>query len=146
MDRVEKDRLVEVLFYLYFNNKDENMIGKTEFWNAVLSVCKLYDIDHLAVSKAVRILTATENEPNSRETYFLLKKMGLSVRPINRISGIYWQKQKEYDKEFEEGKLPKIKNRVLDIVMKRAIYDFIFAINDFIGIYKDINLDDFRKS
>lgn len=145
MTTIEKDRLVEVLFYLYFNNKDSKMIGKTEFWNAILAVCKLYDIDNLSVSKAVRILTAPENEPNDREIYYLLQKMEMSVRPINRISGIYWQKQKEYDEEFKAGKLPRIKNRVLDIVMKRSMYDFIFAINDFIGIYKDINLDDICK-
>ena len=145
MDKVEKERLIEILFYLYFNNKDSKMIGKSEFWNAIIAICKLYDIDSLAISKAIRILTAPENEPNSREIYYLLNKLGLSVRPINRISGVYWQRQKEYLAEFEAGKLPKIKSRLHDVVMKKSILDFVFAINDFIGIYRDVNLDDIRK-
>ena len=65
MDKVEKERLIEILFYLYFNNKDSKMMGKVEFWNAIIAVCKLYDIDSLAISKAIRVLTAPENEPNS---------------------------------------------------------------------------------
>ena len=140
MTNIEKDRLLEVLFFLYFNNKNTKMIGSKNFWNAILNVCVLYNIDNISISKAVRILTAVENRPNEREIYYLLNKLGLSVRPINKISGIYWQKQVKYNKEFEEGNLPKIRNRVLDVVMKRSIRDFIFAIYDFIGIFNCIDL------
>ena len=140
MTNIEKDRLLEVLFFLYFNNKNTKMIGSKNFWNAILNVCVLYNIDNISISKAVRILTAVENRPNEREIYYLLNKLGLSVRPINKISGIYWQKQVKYTKEFEEGNLPKIRNRVLDVVMKRSIRDFIFAIYDFIGIFNCIDL------
>ena len=140
MTNIEKDRLLEVLFFLYFNNKNTKMIGSKNFWNAILNVCVLYNIDNISISKAVRILTAVENRPNEREIYYLLNKLGLSVRPINKISGIYWQKQVKYNKEFEEGNLPKIRNRVLDVVMKRSIRDFIFAVYDFIGIFNCIDL------
>ena len=141
MTTVEKDRLVEVLFYLYFNNKDSKSLGKTDFWNAILSICKVYDVDSNSVAKAVRILTAPENEPNDREIYYLLNKIGLSVRPINKISGVYWQKQKEYLKEFDSGKIPSIKNRIFDVVMKRSMRDFIFIIYDFMGVFNNIDID-----
>lgn len=140
MTNIEKDRLLEILFYLYFNNKDTRMTGSKNFWNAILNICVLYDIDNLAISKAVRILTALENRPNEREIYYLLNKLGLSVRPINKISGIYWQKQVKYSKEFEDGGVPKIRNRVLDVVMKRSIRDFVFAIYDFMGAFNSIDL------
>lgn len=141
MEKVEKDRLVEVLFYLYFNNKDSETLGKTEFWNTIFAICKLYDIDSNSIAKAVRILTAPENEPNDKEIYYLLNKMGLTVRPINKISGIYWQKQKEYLEEIESGKIPTVKNRILDIVMKKSMRNFIGVIYDFTGIFNSINID-----
>ena len=67
------------------------MMGKVEFWNAIIAICKLYDIDSLAISKAIRILTAPENEPNSREIYYLLN---------NRLVLIYLYLQEYCEKEL----------------------------------------------
>ena len=135
----EKDRCVEVLFYLYFSNVEEKTLGKPEFWNTINNLCKIYDIDSLSISKAVRLLLISENEPHSKETYYLLNKLELSVRPINRISGIYWQRQIQFQKEFEAGDLPVIRRRITDVVIKRSMRDFIVALYEMFGIFKEID-------
>ena len=81
---------------------------------------------------------AKENVPQEEETYYLFNKMGMSVRPIRRISGIYWQKQIEFQKQFET-KTPVIKRRITDIVVKRNMRDFIFALYKTLGIFGDID-------
>ena len=134
----EKDRCIEILFYLYFSNVNENHLGKIEFWNTINNLCKVYDIDNLAVSKAVRLLLVPENTPHDKETYYLLNKLGLSVRPINRISGIYWQRQIQFQKEFEAGDIPHVRRRIIDIVIKRSMRDFILAMYNLFGIFGDI--------
>ena len=89
MTSVEKDRLVEILFYLFFNNTDSKMLATTNYWKMINSICEAYNIEAHIVSKAVRILIAKENMPTEEEVFYLLNKAGLSVRPINKISGIY---------------------------------------------------------
>ena len=134
----EKDRLVEILIYLYFNNKDAKILGKTEFWSAIKNICDIYKIDSLSISKSVRILMASENAPKDDETYYLLKELGLSVREINRVSGIYWQRQKAFDTTFATSK-PYIRRRVVDIVVKKNMRDFMFALYEVLGIFSDVN-------
>ena len=92
--QIEKDRLTEVLFYLYFDNKSEEHLSNIDFWNTISGLCKIYNIDSAQVSRAARILFADENRPTELEIWYLLDKLGVSVRPIRKISGIYWQKQK----------------------------------------------------
>lgn len=145
MKAIEKDRLIEILFYLYFNNKDSRMTGKAEFWDMIKSVCKLYNINNIAVAQAIRILTAKENRPEDAETVYLFNKIDTSVRHLNKISGIYWQKKIQYEKEFDDGKLPIIKNRITDVIMKRAMRDFVYAIYDINGILKYISETQFEE-
>lgn len=145
MTSVEKDRLVEILFYLFFNNTDSKMLATTNYWKMINSICEAYNIEAHTVSKAVRILIAKENMPTEEEVFYLLNKAGLSVRPINKISGIYWQKQINYIKNFEIGKTPKIDRKILDIVMKKSMRDFINAVYSVFGIFNNIELKTIQK-
>lgn len=135
----EKDRLVEILFYLYFSNVDEDVLGKSEFWLTINNLCKIYNIDSLSVSKAIRLLLSYENIATDEEMYYLLNKLGLSVRPINKISGVYWQKQKEFQELFSTGKTPIIRRRITDIVVKRSMRDFLNAIYSFFSVFNFID-------
>jgi hypothetical protein len=71
--------------------------------------------------------------------YYLLDKLGLSVRPINKISGVYWQKQCAFKEDFEAGKKPLIRRRISDIVVKRNMRDFILAIYNFFSIFSSVD-------
>ena len=135
----EKDRCVEVLFYLYFTNIDDKLIGNANFWITINNLCTLYNIDNIAISKAIRILLVSENVPSDEETYYLLNKLELTVRPINKISGIYWQKQIQFQEEFNKGKIPVIKRRIVDIVSKRSMRDFISAMYSLFSIFNNID-------
>lgn len=141
MSQEEKDRLIEVLFYLYFNNKDPKTLSSSLFWNVIKSICTLYGINDRAIVQAVRILMSEENCPQEKETYYLLSKVGLSVRPIRHISGIYWQKQKAYAEEFEKN-IPIITRRLTDVIYKKSIRDFVYAVYDISGIFSEIPLKD----
>lgn len=145
MTSIEKDRLIEILFYLFFNNTDSKMLATTNYWKMINSICEAYNIEAHTVSKAVRILIAKENMPTEEEVFYLLNKAGLSVRPINKISGIYWQKQINYIKNFEIGKTPKIDRKILDIVMKKSMRDFINAVYSVFGIFNNIELKTIQK-
>ena len=138
MSQEENDRLIEVLFYLYFNSKDSKVLSSNLFWTAVNSVCTLYGINNRAVVQAVRILMADENCPQEDETYYLLSKIGLTVRPIRRISGIYWQKQKALQEKFDKGILPTITRRLTDVIYKKSVRDFIYAMYDMNGIFAEV--------
>lgn len=131
--QVEKDRLTEILFYLYFDNKDASHLENVEFWNTISSLCKVYNIDSLQVSKAARILFAKENNPVEIETWYLLNKLGVSVRPIRKISGIYWQKQKHFEEIVNTYGPPTIDRRINDAAMKKNIRDFLIALVDMFG-------------
>ena len=145
MTSVEKDRLVEILFYLFFDNTDSKMLATTNYWKMINSICEAYNIEAHIISKAVRSLIAKEDMPTREEVCYILNKAGLSVRPINKISGIYWQKQINYIKKFETGKTPKIDRKILDIVMKKAMRDFINAIYSVFGIFNHIELKTIQK-
>lgn len=140
MTQEEKDRLVEILFYLFFDNKDAKILSSNLFWTTIKSICALYDINDRAIVQAVRILMADENRPEEKETYYLLNKIGLTVRPIRNISGIYWQKQKAFAEEFETF-TPVVKRRLTDIVYKKSIRDFVFAMYDLNGIFSYVDKD-----
>lgn len=135
----ENDRLIEILFYLYFNNKDSKVLSSNLFWQTIKAICILYNINERAVVQAVRILTADENSPKDKETYYLLNKIGLSVRPIRNISGIYWQKQKAFSEEFVTNP-PEVKRHLTDVIYKKSIRDFVYAIYDFTGIFNEVSL------
>lgn len=139
MTQEENDRLIEILFYLYFNNKDEKTLTNNLFWTIVKDVCVLYGINDRAIVQAVRILMADENCPQEKETYYLLSQLGLTVRPIRKISGIYWQKQKAFAKEFETTK-PIITRRLTDVIYKKSIRDFVYAMYDLNGIFNEVLL------
>ncbi len=139
MTAEERDRCVEVLFYLYFNNVNEKVLEKADFWTTINNLCKIYDIDSLSISKAIRILLVQENIPTDKEMYYLLNQIGLTVRPLNKISGVYWQRQVKFQKEIESGDLPVIHRKIVDVVMKRSMRDFIFAMYDFFSIFGNID-------
>lgn len=136
----EKDRLIEILFYLYFDNKDSKILSSNLFWNMIKSICMLYNINDRAIVQAVRILMAEENSPKEDETYYLLNKIGLSVRPIRNISGIYWQKQKAFTEEFAKN-TPIITRRLTDVIYKQSIRNFVHAVYDVSGIFTQVELN-----
>ena len=136
----ENDRLVEILFYLYFNNKDPKILSSNLFWSVIKSICTLYGINDRAIVQAVRILMADENSPKDRETYYLLDKVGLTVRPIRHISGIYWQKQKAFSEEFKINP-PVVNRKLTDVIYKKSVRDFVYAIYDLTGIFSEVPKD-----
>lgn len=140
MTQEENDRLIEILFYLYFDNKDSKILSSNLFWSSIKAICTLYNINDRSIVQAVRILMADENRPDDKETYYLLSKIGLTVRPIRNISGIYWQKQKAFAEEFEKIP-PIIKRRLTDVVYKKSIRDFVYAMYDLNGIFSYIDKD-----
>ena len=144
MTQEENDRLIEILFYLYFNNKNDKILSSNLFWTVIKSICILYNINDRAIVQAVRILMADENCPQDKETYYLLNKIGLTVRPIRNISGIYWQKQKAFAEEFEKTP-PVITRRLTDVIYKKSIRDFVYAIYDLNGIFSEISLNDIME-
>lgn len=140
MTQEENDRLIEILFYLYFDNKDSKILSSNLFWATIKSICTLYGINDRAIVQAVRILMADENRPEDKETYYLLSKIGLSVRPIRNISGIYWQKQKAFNEEFVTMP-PIIKRRLTDVIYKKSIRDFVYSMYDINGIFNYVDKD-----
>ena len=131
MDQREKDRLIEVLFYLYFNNIEPEKLKTAVFWDMIKSICIFNKINPLTVSNAVRIMANPDNVPTDEETYYLLNKVGLTVRPLRKISGIYWQKQKEF---AANPMSISVYPRINDTIYKIAMRDFINAIYETSGI------------
>jgi hypothetical protein len=131
--QIEKDRLTEILFFLYFDKKDEALIGNKDFWSTINSSCKVYDIDGMQISRAARILFAEENKPSEIETWYLLNKLGISVRPIRKISGIYWQKQKHFAETVDKYGAPSIRRCITDAAMKKNIRNFLVALLEMFG-------------
>lgn len=137
----EKDRLCEILFYSYFSNKDANKLGDAKFWQCINAICQTYGIDSLFITRAIRVLMAKENAPEDYETWYLFWKMETSVRPMRGFTGIYWQKQKKFEADYNAGIKPNVHRRITDVAMKRSMYDFIRAIYDIFGSYKYLNSD-----
>lgn len=137
----EKDRLCEILFYSYFSNKDASKLGDAKFWQCINAICQTYNIDSLFITRAIRVLMAKENAPEDYETWYLFWKMETSVRPMRGFTGIYWQKQKKFEADYNSGIKPNVHRRITDVAMKRSMYDFIRAIYDIFGSYKYLNSD-----
>lgn len=131
--QIEKDRLTEILFFLYFDNQDEKHLANIDFWNTISSLCKVYNVDSAQVSRAARILFADENRPSEFETWYLLDKLGVTVRPLRKISGIYWQKQKHFAETVEKYGPPALKRRISDAAMKQNVRAFLIALVDMFG-------------
>ena len=55
--------------------------------------------------------------------------MGLTVRPINKLTGIYWQKQKAIEEQLLKAPI-KIHSRIKDVIIKRSMRDFLNALLD----------------
>lgn len=130
---VEKDRLTEILFFLYFDNKDSEHLANMDFWNTVSSLCKVYNVDSAQVSRAARVLFADENKPSEFETWYLLDKLGVTVRPLRKISGIYWQKQKHFAETVATYGPPSISRKITDPAMKQNVRAFLIALVDMFG-------------
>lgn len=133
----ERDRLIEVLFYIYFDNKDEKTITSKEFWDVINSICSLYGIDSVKITEAIRLLMAEANTPTEEEMYYLLHKVGLTVRPIRRLTGIYWQKQKAIEEKLSNSPIV-VTRKINDVIVKRSMRDFISAMYDLTGCLLDL--------
>lgn len=140
----EKDRLAEIVFYLYFDNKSEETITNRDFWEVINSICKLYSIDSIAITKAVRILMAEENAPQEDETYYLLHNIGLTVRPIKKLTGIYWQKQKAIEEKLSKTPIT-IHRRINDVIVKRNMRAFLEAMHNLSDSLFEIGNEIFTK-
>ena len=140
----EKDRLIEVLFYLYFETKPKEQLEDKHFWITINSICQMYTIDSVSITRAVRILMADENKPQEKEMYYLLHKIGLTVRPIRRLSGVYWQKQKAFEEELAVTPIV-VKRTITDVIVKRHVRHFIKALYDIFGCLIDVDTETFNK-
>lgn len=137
----EKDRLCEVLFLKYFQNKPEETLGDAKFWNCIHSICQSYGIDSAFITRCTRILLAKENVPSDYEVWYLFWKMRTPVRPMKGFTGIYWQKQKKFEEEYATGVKPNVRRRITDVALKRSMHAFIKAIFDIFGSYKYLDTD-----
>ena len=144
MTKEEKDRLIEIIFYLYFETKSEEVVSKKDFWEFINSVCKLYSIDSIAIAKAVRILMAEENAPEEEETYYLLHNAGLTVRPIRKLTGIYWQKQKAIEEKLSKTPIT-VHRRINDVIVKAHIKLFLDAMYGLSECLLDLGNEVFTK-
>lgn len=141
MTPAEKYRLYEILFYLYFNRQDDTTITNQNYWNLIKSICDFYGVNMALVSKALRILSNEDNKPNELEIVYLLNKAGVSVRPLNKISGIYWQKQKAYLEEIASKGVPYVFPRITDTPTKVNIDSFIKAMYNIGSIFNTLDQD-----
>lgn len=135
----EKDRLIEILVYHYFNDKKVEVLQTQSFWTMINTLCQVHKVDPLSISKSIRILSAKENTPEEEEEAYLFGSIGMTVRPIYKVSGVYWQKQKELREKFMTTP-PTVRRRILDIVMKKSLRDFLFAMYDMFGILNWVDI------
>jgi hypothetical protein len=140
----EKDRLIEIMFYLYFDTKDEKTISSREFWDVINAVCNMYNIDSVKITEAIRLLMAEENAPQDDETYYLLHKVGLTVRPIRKLTGIYWQKQKAIEEKLAVTPII-VTRKINDVIVKRNMRDFIHAMYNLSDCLLDLGNDVLSK-
>lgn len=141
MNPAEKYRLYEILFYLYFNRQDDATISNQNYWNLIKSICDFYGVNMALVSKALRILSNEDNKPTEIEIVYLLNKAGVSVRPLNKISGIYWQKQKEHLTNIANSSPPYVFPRITDTPTKINIEHFIKAMYNIGSIFNVLDQD-----
>lgn len=140
----EKDRLVEILFYLYFDSKSAETLEKAEFWESINSICKMYNIDNIAITRAIRLLMAEQNQPQDDEMYYLLTKIGMTVRPIKRLTGIYWQKQKALEVKLSTNPIV-VHRKINDVIIKRCMRDFLKALYEVFGCLINIDCETLNK-
>lgn len=145
MTNLEKDRLVEVIFYLYFNGIEQKILDKPEFWDMLRKMCVINNIDSMQILKAVRIVCADSNLPSDYEIVYLMRKIDMSVRNLSKISGIYWQKKIAIEKELDAGKTVKVVPKITDVIMKKALRDFIKVQLEVNGIFKYFSEEQFDK-
>ena len=138
MTKLEENRLIESLFYLYFNDRETSETSTTEFWSMVKSICTIYGINNLLIVKSLRSLMEPINKPTDEEMMYLFTKTKLSVRDINAISKIYWQRQKKYVEKFKTH-TPKITPRITDVLAQRSMRQFINAVYSIAGIFRVID-------
>ena len=142
----EKDRTVEVLFYLFFSKKDPELLKETSFWQAIKYICEAYNIDSFSVQKAISVLAQPSNNPTDIETWYLLNKLGCTVRPLYKMTGFYHARQKISEEHIEKFGPPMIVNKIHDTAMKAAMRTFLYAAKDFFGVLQYVdyrNLDKF---
>ena len=146
LDQNEQHRLAEIMLYCYFNQCDEAVFGTASFWTAIKSICEIYGIDSLCVSKSLRILLVDTNRPTDIEIWYLLDKTGHSVRQIKHISGIYWQKQKKLFEEVTKMGPPRCIPRITDPALKKGLKDFLFAMYGMCGIFQFTDAKTLREA
>lgn len=143
MTDIEKDRFYELIFYQYFNNRDPEQVQNPAFWKTVNTICEAYDIDPVQITKAIRLLSNLDDAAEDIEVYYLMNAAGLSVRKINRITGIYWQRQTALADKIALDGPPKIRRRVTDIITKNSLKEFIHAVYDVFGVLCDVDMRSF---
>jgi hypothetical protein len=141
MTVAERNRLHEIIFYLYFSRQDDATISNQNYWNLVKGICDFYGVNMALVSQAIRILSNEDNKPTEAEIVYLLNQADLSVRTINKVSGIYWQKQKKYLQDFKDASPPVIFTRVKDVPIKISIVNFINAMYNISSIFGVVDRD-----
>jgi hypothetical protein len=143
MTDIEKDRFYELIFYQYFNNREPEQLQNPKFWKTINTLCEAYDIDPVQVSKCIRILSNPDDKPTDVEMYYILSKAKLSVRKINRISGLYWQRQVQLSDKIALDGAPAIRRRVTDIIAKNSLKEFVHALYDVFGVLCDVDIRSF---
>ena len=140
MTNIELDRLYEIIFYQFFNNKTSEQLQSTKFWNTINALCEAYEIDPVQITKIIRTLSNPDNRATELETYYLLTKINLSVRKINRLTGIYWQKQVSLSEKIAKEGVPPIRRHITDIIAKNSLKEFIHAVYDVFGVLQEIDI------
>lgn len=126
-------RLMEIVFLLFFRNQNAKNLNNGQFWNVINCICDLYSIDKVLITKAIRILTT--DKADEIELYYILKDNGFTVREINRMTGIYWQKQKAFEEELKTGTKIQFIPRIQEPLMRKAVINFVSAVKDFCNIF-----------
>lgn len=142
---LEQDRFVEVMFFLYFDRQPKRFLENKSFWTTIYEMCKIYDIDPVQISKAARALMLPNERPSEVQIYYLLHKMGFSVRDIKHLSGIYWQKQQNLSEAISKYGAPTIKRTVTDTVAKHAIRVFLTGMSDIFGVLSIVDREVFEN-
>jgi hypothetical protein len=141
MTPIEEARLYEIIFYLFFNDKSDEMVKNENFWNFIKSLCALYNLNYDIIVRNLRILLKDENAPSEKEIVYLLNKTGVTVRPMVKISRIYWQKQKKILEDIIASGPPEIKQYIFDPVSKIQIKEFVKAFYNVAGIFSNLDQD-----
>ena len=146
LTKIEENRLVECLFYLYFKNFSLDVKKTNEFWTMINYICLINKINNKLIIGALRTLMESTNTPQDKEIVYLCNSAGFSVRDVNNIAGIYWQRQKPMLEEFKKGIYPKVTAKVTDVLAQAAMRKFIKAIYNISGIFNILDLRILEKN